>query len=78
MHNHSEQQQLITDLFTQWSGEQPLEIISLPPSGSDRKYFRIQYSKGTVIGAYNPIKQENHAFLTFSRHFHKQGLPVPG
>lgn len=77
MHNHIQQQELISDLFTQWSGESPIEITGLPPSGSDRKYFRIQYSKGTVIGAYNPIEQENHAFLTFTKHFHQKGLPVP-
>ncbi|MFP4065375.1 MAG: phosphotransferase [Bacteroidales bacterium] len=77
MHNHIQQQELISDLFTRWSGETPIEITSLPPSGSDRKYFRIQYSKGTVIGAYNPIEQENHAFLTFTEHFRKKGLPVP-
>ncbi len=77
MHNHSEQLQLISDLFTQWSGEIPSEIISLPPSGSDRKYFRIPYSKGTVIGAYNPIEQENNAFLSFTKHFLKQNLSVP-
>ncbi len=77
MHNHIQQQELISDLFTRWSGENPIEIITLPPSGSDRKYFRIHYTKGTVIGAYNPIEQENHAFLTFTEHFRKKGLPVP-
>ncbi len=77
MHNHTEQQQLITRLFQNWSNEEPLDIQALPPSGSDRKYFRISYTKGTVIGAYNPVKQENHAFLSFTRHFHEKGLPVP-
>jgi len=77
MHNHTEQQQLISDLFTRWSGETPGEIITLPPSGSDRKYFRIQYTKGTVIGAYNPIEQENTAFLSFTHHFREKGLNVP-
>jgi len=78
MHNHTQQQQLISELFTRWGHEQPAEIIALPPSGSDRKYFRIHYSKGSVIGAYNPIEQENHAFLTFTRQFLVKGLPVPG
>jgi aminoglycoside/choline kinase family phosphotransferase len=77
MHNHTEQQQLISDLFMQWSGEEPIEIIGLPPSGSDRKYFRISFSKGTIIGAYNPIIQENNAFLGFAKHFKNQGLNVP-
>ncbi len=77
MHNHTQQQQLVSDLFNRWSNEQPTEIIALPPSGSDRKYFRIHFSKGTLIGVYNPIEQENNAFLTFTRHFLDKGLPVP-
>jgi aminoglycoside/choline kinase family phosphotransferase len=77
MHNHTEQQQLISDLFIRWSGETPTEIVTLPPSGSDRKYFRLHYARGTVIGAYNPIDQENTAFLSFTRHFRKKGLNVP-
>ena len=77
MHTHSQQQELIRQLFKQWSGESSLEISSLPPSGSDRKYFRIQYSKGSVIGAYNPIEEENTAFLSLTKHFRSLGLPVP-
>lgn len=78
MLNLSPQQKNIVSLFRQWSGENPLEIISLPPSGSDRKYYRLHYSKGSVIGAYNPIAEENQAFISFSRHFQGLGLPVPG
>jgi aminoglycoside/choline kinase family phosphotransferase len=77
MHSHSEQQQLVLSLFTSWSGEEPKEIIGLPPSGSDRKYFRIFYSRGSVVAAYNPIEQENNAFLSFTRHFASKGLNVP-
>jgi aminoglycoside/choline kinase family phosphotransferase len=77
MHNHSQQLQFVSDLFIKWSGENPSEIIILPPSGSDRKYFRLHYSRGTVIGAYNPIEQENNAFLSFTRHFREKGLNVP-
>ncbi len=77
MHSHSRQQELISQLFEQWGGESPADISALPPSGSDRKYFRIHYSKGSVIGAYNPIEEENTAFLTFTKHFRSKGLPVP-
>jgi aminoglycoside/choline kinase family phosphotransferase len=77
MHTHNQQLQFIFDLFTRWSGETPYEIIFLPPSGSDRKYFRIHYSKGTVIGAYNPIDQENKAFVGFTKHFKGKNLNVP-
>lgn len=77
MHNHTEQQQIITELFTNHSGESPLEIQPLPPGGSDRRYFRIYHRQGTTIGVYNPIEEENTAFLSFSKHFRNLGLPVP-
>ena len=77
MHTHSRQQELISQLFEQWIGEVPAYIHTLPPSGSDRKYFRIHYSKGSVLGAYNPIEEENTAFLSFTKHFRSKGLPVP-
>jgi len=77
MLNHSQQQIQISSLFQKWSGENPTEITTLPPSGSDRKYYRIFSSKDSVIGAYNPIEEENRAFLVFSRHLRKEGLPVP-
>ncbi len=77
MLNLSQQQKLISDLFTAWRGERPSNIYSLPPSGSDRQYFRIQYNDSSLMGVYNPIEEENAAFLQFTKHFAKQGIPVP-
>ncbi len=31
----------------------------------------------TALGAFNPDKKENIAFIDFSKHFHHKGLPVP-
>jgi aminoglycoside/choline kinase family phosphotransferase len=54
------------------------EIISpLAESGSMRKYFRVNGSKGSFIGTYNPNCDENHAFFSFSESFGKLKLPVP-
>ncbi|MCX8009909.1 MAG: phosphotransferase enzyme family protein, partial [Ignavibacteria bacterium] len=64
-------------LFTEWSGESVKKIEPLPISGSDRRYYRIFGSSKTAIGAHNPDRSENIAFLTFSKHFHKIGLNVP-
>jgi aminoglycoside/choline kinase family phosphotransferase len=52
-------------------------IIQLPRSGSDRRYFRIFTGGGTIIGAYNPNLEENDAFVGFTRHFISRNLPVP-
>jgi aminoglycoside/choline kinase family phosphotransferase len=45
--------------------------------GSGRAIVRISGSAGTAIGITYPIREENVAFLEFSRHFRKHGLPVP-
>ncbi len=70
-------QKYITNLFQQWSNEIPLKTEVIPPSGSDRRYYRIYYSKGTVMGVFNPIAEENLAFTGFTQHFARLGLPVP-
>jgi aminoglycoside/choline kinase family phosphotransferase len=58
-------------------GKSDIKISALPKSGSDRKYFRIFDGDKTVIGAYNANLEENEAFIGFTNHFIKQGLPVP-
>ena len=41
------------------------------------RYFRLTSGNITAIGAWNPVKEENLAFLHFSRHFLSNGLHVP-
>jgi aminoglycoside/choline kinase family phosphotransferase len=64
-------------LFQQWSGERAEQVIALPVSGSDRRYFRMNHLNISAIGAWNPVKEENRAFLYFTRHFLSNGLHVP-
>lgn len=64
-------------MFQEWSGEESVRAVPLPPSGSNREYIRLFGPKHTAIGVYNPDARENKAFLAFSRHFKKHGLPVP-
>jgi aminoglycoside/choline kinase family phosphotransferase len=45
--------------------------------GSGRAILRVAGSPGTAIGIVYPVREENVAFLEFSRHFHRHGLPVP-
>jgi aminoglycoside/choline kinase family phosphotransferase len=68
---------LLSQLFIQWSGNEPDTIVPLPPSGSERKYFRFTHGEKSAIGAWNPVVEENEAFFYFSKHFYEKGLHVP-
>src|SRR5436305_11675404 len=45
--------------------------------GSGRKIIRLVGRKVSAIGILYDVREENAAFLEFSRHFRKHGLPVP-
>ena len=45
--------------------------------GSGRKIIRLAGEKHRAIGVLYDVREENIAFLEFSRHFRKHGLPVP-
>src|SRR6202035_99993 len=45
--------------------------------GSGRKIIRLCSEKLTAIGILYDVREENVAFLEFSRHFRRRGLPVP-
>ena len=44
---------------------------------SGRKIVRLAGGKTTAVGILYGVREENLAFLAFSRHFRKHGLPVP-
>jgi len=70
-------QNSIEKLFKTYFGKEIDRVEAMPRSGSDRRYFRIFSGSDTFIGAYNPIKEENEAFVGFTLHFRERGLPVP-
>jgi aminoglycoside/choline kinase family phosphotransferase len=45
--------------------------------GSGRKIIRLANNKASAIGILYSVREENVAFLEFSRHFRRHGLPVP-
>jgi aminoglycoside/choline kinase family phosphotransferase len=45
--------------------------------GSGRKIIRLGNDRATAIGILYNVREENVAFLEFSRHFRRHGLPVP-
>lgn len=68
---------LLKELYLSYTGSAPFHINTLPASGSDRIYYRITGPNSSVIGAWNNAVKENDAFIYFSQHFKKLGLPVP-
>jgi len=45
--------------------------------GSGRKIIRLSRGNQSSIGILYDVREENAAFLAFSRHFRRHGLPVP-
>src|ERR1039458_3396943 len=45
--------------------------------GSGRKIIRLSTERLSAIGVLYDVREENVAFLEFSRHFRRHGLPVP-
>lgn len=67
----------IKDLFATFSDELVELVEKLPQSGSDRTYFRIFTHLRTYIATHNLNRKETITFIEFSRHFRKNGAPVP-
>ena len=57
----------------------PEQIQSLQGQlgGSGRAIFRLSGGGTSAIGIVYPVREENVAFLEFSKHFRRHGLPVP-
>jgi aminoglycoside/choline kinase family phosphotransferase len=68
---------IISDGYKELFGSTDTEVIPLPRSGSDRRYYRINEGKGSIIGAFNANPEENEAFIGFTNHFRTKSLPVP-
>src|ERR1700756_3294047 len=54
-----------------------LQAVQGELGGSGRKIIRLSGKGATAIGILYGIREENVAFLEFTRHFRKHGLPVP-
>ena len=68
----------LINLYKQWAGEEPADVIKLAGQGSNRQYFRIIKQDGdTVIGVIGTSRDEDHAFVYLANHFNLRQLPVP-
>jgi aminoglycoside/choline kinase family phosphotransferase len=70
---------VLKKLFEQHFHAPPERILPLQGElgGSGRKIIRLSGAKSNAIGILYDVREENTAFLEFSRHFHRHGLPVP-
>ncbi len=67
----------LTELFREYFDQSVESIEAFPHTASGRRYFRMRSEGHSVIGAYGKNKQENIAFISFSKHFKEKGLNVP-
>lgn len=68
---------IVEDGYMKLYGHGLKDIVPLPRSGSDRRYFRIFEHDRSIIGAFNANREENDAFIGFTYHFRNKNLPVP-
>ncbi len=68
----------LVELFNHTFSEKWIDILELSPSGSNRKYYRLEAESGfTVIGTVNSDVEENRAFFAIAKAMSEQGIPVP-
>ncbi len=68
---------ILRELFRSLYGNEPIDIIALSGSGSNRRYYRLTAPTSSVIGVIGTNLDENRAFLHLARHFREKGVPVP-
>jgi len=70
---------ILKQLFEQHFHASPERVVPLQGElgGSGRKIIRLVNKKHRAIGILYGVREENAAFLEFSKHFRRHGLPVP-
>jgi aminoglycoside/choline kinase family phosphotransferase len=70
---------ILKNLFEQHFHVPPDDIQPLQGElgGSGRKIIRLANEKVSAVGILYGVREENAAFLAFSKHFRRLGLPIP-
>lgn len=72
------QQQVIRRLWEEQFGRPPRTVLRLAGDGSNRTMYRlVGDDMRTAVAVYGPDRDENRAFLSYTRAFRSVGLPVP-
>jgi aminoglycoside/choline kinase family phosphotransferase len=71
--------EILRQLFARHFGSEPESTTALQGElgGSGRRILRLRSASASAIGVLHDGREENVAFLSFSRHFRALGLPVP-
>ncbi len=67
----------LTALFRARFGAEPSAPAPVRAEGSNRKIYRLSGGGVSAVGVLNDDVKENRAFIEFSKHFRKEGIPVP-
>jgi len=67
----------LRELFRARFGADAQTLIPVRADGSSRKIYRLSSPQQVAIGVLNDDAKENRAFIEFSKHFLKNGIPVP-
>ncbi|MBN1950644.1 MAG: phosphotransferase [Bacteroidales bacterium] len=70
-------QERILQEYSRLKGMEPDFLIPLPPTASNRKYFRLSKGNDSMIACYNPDRAENEAFLYVQKKLAGAGVNVP-
>src|SRR6266852_7352604 len=70
---------VLKNLFEQHFHGPPERVVPLQGElgGAGRKIIRLANAKVSAISILYGVREENIAFLEFSKHFRRHGLPVP-
>jgi len=67
----------LQELFRARFGVEPSAPAPVRAEGSNRRIYRLSGGGRDAIGVLNDDVKENRAFIEFSKHFRKEGVPVP-
>lgn len=70
----------LLELYKQYTGCTADTLQCIAGSGSNRVYYRMGTSTGsvtTVIGVHGKVEKENKAFIAIAKEFEKAGIPAP-
>ena len=64
-------------LYKEHFFEEPLSVVPITGSASNRQYFRLAGQGNSCVGVIGVDRAENNAFIYFANHFRKKGIAVP-
>lgn len=68
---------VLRSLYREKFGSDADSLVPVRAEGSNRRIYRLTGKKISAVGVLNDDAKENRAFIEFSKHFFKNGIPVP-